>query len=153
MSQPINNVQIRTNNYSPEIEFDHFLSDPEVRRATVHKGKALLLYPVENGPTEALSAWIATLTMVYVREIGSVSKPLVEKVWDWKNGSTNIDLRVGVHGGYRKLKVTTEMSGPQTVRLKITSWNKQGEPGRVWERFGFFYGNKASMGVRTLQMR
>jgi hypothetical protein len=154
MSETNNNAQKVTNEYAPEVDFDHFMSDHQVRSAVALKGKATLLYPIAEGSAkEALAAWIATLARVYVKEIGATSRPLVEKVWLWSQSQVDIDLRVGVRGEYRKIKVTTEMISPQSVRLKIQCWNKLGQPQKTWERYGYYYGNKDGAGFKTLPLR
>lgn len=132
-----------------EREMENLLHDPKVKLAA----KALRPAPIgttyaTNSADRALSMWIAVLTHQFLRSIHAVSHPLVEKVWTFAQGRSDIDMRVGAHGGYRKFKVETSMTGPQTFKLQIRTFH--GAYDTCWERYGVYRGEGTYRGIETL---
>ena len=143
-----------------EREMENLLHDPKVK----HAAKSVRPAPIgtnyiTGSADRALSMWIAVLTHQFLRSIHAVSHPLVEKVWTFAQGRSDIDMRVGAHGGYRKFKVETSMTGPQTFKLQIRSWYKSqgmigiGEREDVWVRYGAYRGEGNFEGIETLPTR
>ena len=103
-----------------------------------------------NRSEMALAYWVAVLTKVFLKAQGAAPNPLIERVWTFADGIVDIDIRVGVRGGYRKFKLTTKMTGPTTFHLRIISWNAQGRDVCEFERFGSLRGNADHQGIETL---
>ena len=143
-----------------ERQIENLLHDPRVT------GAARSVRPVPLGTNyatdsaeRALAMWIAVLTQQFLRSIHAVSNPLVEKVWIFARGKTDIDMRVGAHGVYRKFKVETSMTGPQTFKLQIRSWHKElfgfgvKDLEDLWVRYGVYRGEGDHKGIDTLPIR
>ena len=106
---------------------------------------------VANNRSEmALAYWIATLTKVFLKARGAASNPLIERVWKFANGEVDVDIRVGIRGGYHKFKLTTSMTGPTSFQLRIYSWNAGGQKICDFERYGALRGNAQQQGIDTL---
>ncbi len=137
-----------------EKELDGKFRNPMIRRAAAPaRTLGVVSYAADNRTEDSLANWIVTLTRVYVRHIGGASNPMVEKVWTFANGKADIDMRIGVHGFYKKFKITTEMSGPASLVLRISSWNKFGQPEAQWIRYGAYRGGSQGEGIETLPVR
>lgn len=124
----------------------------------IHAAKAGRTLPVgtdakEHRATRALEIWLAIQTKVWLREKHAVSDPLVERVWCFSEGRSDIDMRVFIKGAYRKFKVKTEMTGPTAIRFEIMTWQAQGKLCKSWERYGRYYGNETKAGFETLPVR
>jgi hypothetical protein len=142
-----------------EIEFNAIIQNPLIQqvaaRARPFATHEIRLPPVasravNNRSEMALANWIAVLTKVFLKARGAASNPLIERVWKFADGNVDIDIRVGIHGGYHKFKVVADMTGPTSFRLKIYSWNPRGEKICDFERFGALRGNVDRQGIETL---
>ena len=143
-----------------ERELEQLMHDPLIQKAAAPaRPMGVWRSNVEDRAANALAAWIAVLTRQYLRHIGAASAPIVEKVWKFQGGVVDIDMRVGVHGAYRKLKIETGMVGPHTIKLQIRDWHKSLVGFAVkdredrWERFGAYRGNSDREGIETLPVR
>ena len=104
-----------------------------------------------NKSEMALAYWVAVLTLIFLKTKGAASHtPLVERVWKFADGNVDIDIRVGIHGGNYKFKITAEMTGPTTFRLRIYTWNSNGDKVCEFERFGSYRGNAARQAIETM---
>lgn len=143
-----------------ERELEQLIHNPLIRKAAAHaRPIGVWRSTADDRAANALAAWIAVLTRQYLRDIGAASAPLVEKIWKFSGGAVDIDMRVGVNGAYRKLKIETGMVGPYTIKLQIRDWHKalvgfavQDREDR-WERFGAYRGNDDRQGIETLPVR
>ena len=143
-----------------ERQIENLLHDPRIKGA----GRSLRPVPLgtdhaSDSAERALAIWIAVLTQHFLRSIHAVSNPLVEKVWTFARGKADIDMRVGVHGAYRKFKVETSVTGPQTFKLQIRAWHKAlvgfhvKDLEDVWTRYGVYRGEGDYEGIETLPIR
>ena len=107
----------------------------------------------ENRDAHAVASWIVNLTKSFLRSNGATHTPMIERIWVFSADKTDVDMRIGVQGRYKKLKVTTEMTGPAALRLRIQSWNAAGRPESPWERYGTFRGNGMTREIETLPLR
>jgi hypothetical protein len=106
-----------------------------------------------NRSERTLAYWIAVQTKVFLKARGAASNPLIEKVWKFADGDADIDIRVGIHGGYKKFKIKTARTGLTSFHLKIVTWNAQGREDCEWERYGSYRGNDAKACIDTLPTR
>jgi hypothetical protein len=141
-----------------EIEFHNILRLPMIKQVASHarpfaKHEVRLPSIATNAPEDrsekALAYWVAVQTRIFMKARGAASDPMIEKVWKFTDGDVDIDLRVGIHGGYHKFKVTAGMSGPTSFFLRIYSWNN-GQKSCDFERYGAYVGNAEKQGVETL---
>lgn len=143
-----------------EKELENLIADPLIHKAAAHIRPAGVWTDIAEGrPERALAGWIAVLTRRYIREIRAASNPLVEKIWKFQGGVVDIDMRVGVHGTYRKLKIETALTGPHTLRFQVRDWHKKTglfgpmDAEERWERYGVYRGNTEREGIETLPVR
>src|SRR5688572_12252614 len=105
-----------------EREIDELIRNPKIKMAAAHsRPTGVSSFADENRSERAVANWVAVLTNVYLKAHGAGSNPLVEKVWTFGGGNVDVDMRVGMHGVYKKFKVTAELSGPTSMVLRIQS--------------------------------
>lgn len=143
-----------------EREIENLIHHPTVQAQARHARPGVVATNYATDSAErALAMWIAISTKQYLRSIHAASNPLVEKVWSFARGNADIDMRVGVNGAYRKFKVETSMTGPQTFKLQIRSWHKGlvgfsvHEQQDLWVRYGAYRGSGGYEGIETLPVR
>jgi hypothetical protein len=114
---------------------------------------AVVSNAADDRSEKALAFWIVVQIKTFLKERGAASHPMIEKVWKCAGGNTDVDIRVGTHGGYEKFKIKTSMSGPTSFHLKIVTWNGNGKEDCEWERFGAYRGNANGGAIETLPTR
>ncbi len=137
-----------------ENELRNILADEKVLKAAMaHNSLTVSTDVKEHRGARALMLWLAVQTKVWLREKQAISEPLIERIWWFADGRSDIDMRVVIKGAYRKFKVKTEMLGPTAARFQILTWKHPGQPATVWERYGRYIGNESKAGFETLPVR
>jgi hypothetical protein len=137
-----------------ESEFEKLLRNPLVETATWDGKETRIDTP--NGPGSSdrnMALWLAAETVTWIKENDAASLPIVERVWKFEQGVADIDMRVGVHGEYRKFKLTTARTGRFVYRIRIQAWDQKGVPAKVWERYGEYSGDEEFAGFETVPVR
>jgi hypothetical protein len=145
-----------------EIEFDKILDMQLVKTTAAHVKPFAkhggVIMPIRtfvedvgtNRSDTALAIWIAVNIRVFVHARGSAHGPMVEKIWKFAGGDTDIDIRAGFNGGNHFFKIMTGMStGKTSFWLRIYSWD-HGKKVCDWERYGSYRGTKDYAGIETL---
>lgn len=137
-----------------ENELDRLMKNHLIVRAASHARTLPVGTRIADGSgSKDLAIWLVVQTKAWLKERRAHSNPMVEKIWSFKDGASDVDMRIGIDGEYKKFKVTTEMTGPSSIRLRIQPWNRLGQPEQIWERYGIYHGNGSRSCFETLPVR
>ena len=76
-----------------EKELDGKFRNPIIQRAAAPaRTLGVVSYAAVNRAEDSLANWIVVLARVFVKHLGAASNPMVEKVWTFSRGTSDIDM-------------------------------------------------------------